>query len=116
MTNSSEQKPQPAAPPQQPVKIVLKDFVISSTDQIPDEVQKKIKRWSDYIDYWAVDWDFRDDTFVNQWQTYRTRQNRALVTETPVHTYEAGGSYQILVKVVDIFGNDTSHLVRWEAK
>lgn len=98
------------------VKVVLKDFVISSTDEIPEEVQKKIKKWSDYIDYWAVDWDFRNDTFVNQWQTYRTRQNRVLVTETPVHAYETGGSYQILVKVVDIFGNDTSHLVRWEAK
>ena len=27
------------------------------------------------IDYWAVDWDFKDDTFHNQWQSYRTRKD-----------------------------------------
>ncbi len=98
------------------VKVVLKNFVIPSTDLIPEEVRAKIRKWSDYIDYWAVDWDFRNDTFVNQWQTYRTRKDRSLALETPAHAYERPGSYQILVKVVDIFGNDTSHLVRWEVK
>jgi DNA modification methylase len=98
------------------VKVVLKNFVIPSTDLIPEEVRAKIRKWSDYIDYWAVDWDFRNDTFVNQWQTYRTRKDRSLALETPAHAYERPGTYQILVKVVDIFGNDTSHLVRWEVK
>ena len=111
-----EIKPEKAGKKDRAVKVMLKDFVIPSTDLIPDEVRGKIKKWSDYIDYWAVDWDFRNDTFVNQWQTYRTRQNRSLALETPGHTYEKPGVYQILVKVVDIFGNDTSHLVRWEAK
>lgn len=98
------------------VRIRLKDFVIPSIDLIPDEVRKKIRKWSDYVDYWAVDWDFRNDTFVSQWQSYRTRQERTLELETPVHTYLAAGMYQVLIKVIDIFGNDTSHLVRWEAK
>lgn len=98
------------------VRIRLKDFVIPSTDLIPDEVRKKIRKWSDYVDYWAVDWDFHNDTFVSQWQSYRTRQERTLELETPVHTYSAAGTYQVLIKVIDIFGNDTSHLVRWEAK
>jgi adenine-specific DNA-methyltransferase len=98
------------------IKVALKDFVIPSTDLIPEKIRAKIKKWSDYIDYWAVDWDFRNDTFVNQWQTYRTRQDRSLALETPVHTYDKPGSYQILVKVVDIFGNDTSHLVKWEVQ
>jgi adenine-specific DNA-methyltransferase len=111
-----EIKPEKAGKKDRTVKVVLKDFVIPSTDLIPDEVRGKIKKWSDYIDYWAVDWDFRNDTFVNQWQTYRTRQNRSLALETPGHSYEKPGVYQILVKVVDIFGNDTSHLVRWEVK
>lgn len=94
----------------------LKDFVIPNTDLIPEEVRNKIKKWSDYIDYWAIDWDFRDDTFTNQWQTYRTRKDRTLALESPTHTYEAAGAYRILVKVVDIFGNDTSHLLPWEAR
>lgn len=98
------------------VKIHLRGFAIPSMDVIPDEVRAKIRKWSDYIDYWAVDWDFRNDTFVNQWQTYRTRQDRSLALETPVHDYDQPGTYRILVKVVDIFGNDTSHLVPWDVK
>jgi DNA modification methylase len=109
-------KPEKGGKKDRAIKVVLKDFVIPSTDLIPDEVRAKIKKWSDYIDYWAVDWDFRNDTFVSQWQTYRTRQDRSLTLETPAHSYDKSGTYQILVKVVDIFGNDTSHLVRWEVK
>jgi len=111
-----EVKPQKGGKKERAIKVKLKNFVIPSTDLIPEEVRAKIKKWSDYIDYWAVDWDFRDDTFVNQWQTYRTRKDRSLALETPVHIYDKAGEYQILVKVVDIFGNDTSHLVRWKVK
>ena len=98
------------------VKVQLKNFVIPDTDLIPEEVRTKITKWSDYIDYWAVDWDFRHDTFMNQWQAYRTRQNRKLVLESGEHEYAAPGTYRILIKVVDIFGNDTSRLIEWQAK
>lgn len=60
------------------------------------------------IDYWAVDWDFRNDTFMQGWVTYRTRKDRSLALTSDPHTYEQAGQYRILVKVVDIFGNDTS--------
>jgi hypothetical protein len=111
-----EVRPEKGGKKDRSIKVALKDFVIPSTDLIPEEVRAKIRKWSDYIDYWAVDWDFQHDTFVNQWQTYRTRRDRTLVLETPVHTYEKPGTYEVLVKVVDIFGNDTSHLARWEVK
>ncbi|MYB36056.1 MAG: site-specific DNA-methyltransferase [Gammaproteobacteria bacterium] len=41
------------------VRLALQDFVIPSPELIPDEVRQKVNSWSDYIDYWAVDWDFR---------------------------------------------------------
>jgi len=34
-------------------EVALKDFVIPNTELIPEEVRAKIKKWSDYIDYWA---------------------------------------------------------------
>jgi DNA modification methylase len=40
------------------VSVELKDFAFPYADLIPDEVRNKIKKWSDYIDYWAVDWNF----------------------------------------------------------
>jgi hypothetical protein len=32
------------------------------------------------------------------------------------HTYEQPATYRVLVKVVDIFGNDTSRLLTWEVR
>jgi adenine-specific DNA-methyltransferase len=93
------------------VHVELKDFIIPDTDLIPEEVRTKISKWSDYIDYWAVDWDFQNDTFMNQWQAYRTRKERKLELTSAAHTYEQPGKVRILIKVVDIFGNDTSRLL-----
>ncbi len=89
-------------------QVTLKDFVIPNTELIPEEVRSKVKKWSDYIDYWAVDWNFQNDTFMQGWVTYRTRKDRTLALTSDPHTYEKPGKYRILVKVVDIFGNDTS--------
>ena len=57
-------------------RVALKDFVIPNAELIPDDVRNKVTRWSDYIDYWAVDWDFRNDTFMQGWVAYRTRKDR----------------------------------------
>ena len=97
----------PAAP-RHPALVELKDFVIPNTDLIPEDVRSKVKKWSDYIDYWAVDWDFQNDTFMQGWVTYRTRQDRTLAPTSDPHTYDAPGKYRLPVKAIDIFGNDTS--------
>lgn len=49
--------------------------------------------------------------FENEWQSFRTRQNRELELTTAVHTYDRPGRYTVAVKVIDIFGNDTMTLV-----
>ena len=97
-------------------QVALKDFVIPNTELIPEEVRSKVKKWSDYIDYWAVDWDFRNDTFMQGWVAYRTRKDRTLPLTCDAHTYEKAGKYRILVKVIDIFGNDTSQAFDVEVK
>jgi len=89
-------------------RIKLKNFVIPNTELIPEEVRSKVKKWSDYIDYWAIDWDFQNDTFMQGWVNYRTRKDRSLALVSDPHAYEKAGRYRVLVKVVDIFGNDTT--------
>jgi adenine-specific DNA-methyltransferase len=89
-------------------QITLRDFVIPHTDFIPEEVRSKVKKWSDYIDYWAADWDFQNDTFMQGWVAFRTRNERKLSLASDAHTYEKPGEYRIVVKVIDVFGNDTS--------
>jgi adenine-specific DNA-methyltransferase len=97
-------------------QVALKDFVIPNTELIPEEVRSKVKKWSDYIDYWAVDWDFQNDTFMQGWVAYRTRKERKLPLVSDSHTYGKPGRHRILVKVIDIFGNDTSQAFEVEVK
>jgi hypothetical protein len=88
------------------VTVRLADFMIP-TDEVPEEIQRAITDWSQWIDYWAVDWDNRGDAFHNQWQTYRTKSEPTL-QKSAAHDYEAAGTYQVVVKVIDILGNDTT--------
>lgn len=49
--------------------------------------------------------------FENEWQSFRTRQDRDLDLKTATHTYDKPGRYIVAVKVIDIFGNDTMTLM-----
>ncbi len=88
------------------VTLTLEDFVIP-LDDVPADVQKAVTHWSKWIDYWAVDWDNKADTFHNEWQAYRTRKSRDLTLSTD-HGYPEPGEYAVVVKVIDILGNDTT--------
>ena len=89
------------------------------------------KKWTDWIDYWAVDFDFEskeeivrikndegeiekvwtgDYIFENEWQSFRTKKDRSI--ELKSVSRECGaGRRKIAVKVVDIFGNDTMKVI-----
>jgi hypothetical protein len=92
------------------VFLKLKNFVIPP-DDVPEDARKAVKHWSQWIDYWAVDWDNRSDTFHNEWQAYRTRKDKSLQLEI-THAYAEPGDYTIVVKVIDILGNDTTKTVK----
>jgi adenine-specific DNA-methyltransferase len=87
------------------VRVALKDFVILNPELISEAVHSE---WSDYIDYWAVDWDSRDSTFIQGWAAYRTRREKKLPLLSALHSYETAGRRCILVRVIDIFGNVTN--------
>jgi hypothetical protein len=92
------------------VTVTLTDFIMPP-DDVPEDAQRAVREWSQWIDYWAVDWDYRGDTFHNMAQTYRTRRDPAGLKRSLAHTYDAPGDYQIVVKVIDILGNDTTKLL-----
>jgi len=94
----------PNAPP---ATVTLKSFVIPRAARVRSEV----KQWLDYIDYWAVDWDFQNNIFTPNWVTYRSRRDRTLALTSDPHLYEKSGKYRAMVKVVDIFSNETSHMI-----
>jgi adenine-specific DNA-methyltransferase len=72
--------------------------------------ERAIRSGFDFIDFWAVDFDWRpDQPFNHHWQDYRTRKDRSLKTVSDAgFAYAKKGTYTICVKVVDTFGCDTS--------
>jgi DNA modification methylase len=94
------------------------------------------KQWADWIDYWAVDFDFESQKelievedgektksvwtgryiFENEWQDFRTKTDRKIKLISAPHTYDTPGEYKIAVKVVDVFGNDTTKVVKLKVK
>lgn len=72
--------------------------------------ERAIKSGFDFIDFWSVDFDFKEGkAFNHQWQDYRTRKDRSLKTVSEAkYVYPNSGTYHACVKVVDVFGCDTS--------
>ncbi|MDD9801013.1 MAG: site-specific DNA-methyltransferase [Deltaproteobacteria bacterium] len=91
------------------------------------------EHWTDWVDYWAVDFDFEskpeiiraenpatgqleehwsgNHIFENEWQSFRTRKSRTLDLKSAPHESPPGPRL-LAVKVVDIFGNDTMKLLK----
>jgi adenine-specific DNA-methyltransferase len=94
-------------------RVHLDDFIIPPAT-LPEALRDRVTRWQDYIDYWSVDWEYGTEpppferTFRNMWQDFRTRKKRTLTITSENHAYTASGTYTVMVKVVDIFGNDTT--------
>ena len=96
------------------VEVELCHFFVPP-DDVPEDVKHAIKHWSQWIDYWAIDWDYREDTFHNQWQTYRTKKEPKILLRA-FHEYEQPGNSTIVIKVIDILGNDTTKAVAVDVK
>ena len=93
--------------------------------------------WRDWIDYWSVDFNYDSKKeiinvpdgkggfepqwtggyiFENEWQSFRTKQDRSLEFTSAPRIYDEPGTYRIMVKVVDILGVDTSQLLEVTVK
>ncbi len=94
--------------------VELVDFLMPAED-LPEDVRKAVKHWSQWVDYWAIDWDFRGDTFHNEWQSYRVRSDSKLELAVQ-HEYKEPGTYAVVVKVIDLLGCDTTKLISLEVR
>ena len=92
----------------------ITDFQLSPTTELA-EIASKVKDSRELIDYWAIDWNYKGDTFHNQWQSFRVKKNPK-VDYSARHEYQEKGEYQIMVKVVDVFGNDTNKILKVKVK
>ena len=100
------------------VDIILKKFIPSLAEVPSKELaalkDRAAKDGFDFIDFWAVDFNWQEGKpFEHQWQDYRTRKDRCLKTTSDAFFdgYPGKGVYKACIKVVDIFGCDTSTVV-----
>lgn len=116
-------------------KIVVEKGQIVKVSKDKDGIvtrEQLTKIWTDWIDYWAVDFNFEnkreiirvkneasgeweeiwtgDYIFENEWQSFRTKRERSLELTSVAHECPPG-TRKVAVKVVDIFGNDTMTIV-----
>ena len=133
-------------------KIVIENgqVIKISKDKNSDIIEREVltKKWTDWVDYWSVDFNFEnkkeiirvfkekpmqgkldgssvavqmelDDyeekwtgsyIFENEWQSFRTKKDRTLEMVSAFKEV-ARGKTKIAVKVIDIFGNDTTKVI-----
>jgi DNA modification methylase len=116
-------------------KIVIENgqIIKLSKDKKTAVVTKEVltKKWTDWVDYWAIDFNMESRKeiirtvdpkteeekeewtggyiFENEWQSFRTKKNRKLELIS-AEKEVSKGRRKIAVKVVDIFGNDTTRV------
>jgi DNA modification methylase len=116
-------------------KIVVEKGQIVKVSKNKDGIVSRevlTQHWTDWVDYWAVDFDFEnkreiiriknaengeweevwtgDYIFENEWQSFRTRKDRSVELQSVFHEC-LPGRRKLAVKVVDIFGNDTMKVI-----
>ena len=117
-------------------KIVIENgqVIKVSKDKKTAVVTKEVltKKWTDWVDYWSVDFNMesREEIirsvdpktgkekeewtggyiFENEWQSFRTKKDRKLELVS-AEKEVSRGLHKIAIKVVDIFGNDTTRVI-----
>jgi DNA modification methylase len=117
-------------------KIVIENgqVIKISKDKQTDIIEKEVltKKWTDWIDYWSVDFEFESKKeivrvvdektgeekeewtgsyiFENEWQSFRTKKDRTLELTSAFKDAQKG-KMKIAIKVIDIFGNDTTKVI-----
>ena len=117
-------------------KIIIENgqVIKISKDKQTDIIEREVltKKWTDWIDYWSVDFEFESKKeivrvvdektgeekeewtgsyiFENEWQSFRTKKDRTLELTSAFKDAQKG-KMKIAIKVIDIFGNDTTKVI-----
>ena len=113
--------------------LILDDGVIKKISKDKEgivRIETVTTSWLDWIDYWSVDFHFEDRKemrletntqgdlvqvhtgryiFDNQWQSFRAK-NTKLELISSAYEYPKDGLYKVAIKVIDVFGNDTTRI------
>lgn len=118
LIKDTRSQPQLAA---QKIDVELVRFIPALAEAPEKEIsalrERAVNSPFDFIDFWAVDFDYQEgQPFEHHWQDFRTRKDRSLKIKTDLGwEYTEGGKHFICVKVIDVFGVDTTTILEVEA-
>jgi DNA modification methylase len=114
-------------------KVLLDNGIIKKISKNKEgivKIENIATSWVDWIDYWAIDFNFEDrqelkivkhddgkieqvatgrNIFDNQWQSFKTKTEKIELISSK-YEYPKPGKYKLAVKVIDVFGNDTTRI------
>lgn len=114
-------------------KVVLDNGVIKKISKSKEgivKIEDIATNWVDWIDYWAIDFNYEDrqelkivkhddgkieqiatgrNVFENMWQSFKTKSSKIELSSAK-YEYPKPGKYKVAVKVIDLFGNDTTRI------
>jgi len=90
-------------------RYVLSEIPLDDPNQV-EQVRAVAKdNFAVLVDYWAVDWDYDGATFRSRWQAFRGNGKAFKTVPKNASAFLTNGKeYRVVVRVVDVFGNDAS--------
>ncbi len=91
------------------LKIRIVEFIPSKS-----LVKHNKQDFIDYIDFWAIDWNYQGDFFQAIWHSYRKMKGKQVlgnVEITATHVYSKPGTYLVAMIFVDVFGNKSKQSI-----
>ena len=108
------------------IELAIKDFWVRlphGYEELEEEIRKRIEKakidqtkrkyFEPLIDYWVVDWNYDGKVFKHDFVEFRRRNKKDQKMGLKAKkVYKKEGEYEIVVKITDIFGGETSKAVK----
>ena len=91
------------------VVVELTDYKNSYESFISKKIRENVFSFSDWVDFWSIDYDQNQKIFKHSWSSFRTPKRKQLELKAAPFCYEKPGTYTLSVKVLDIFGLGTQN-------
>ncbi|MEJ2278553.1 MAG: hypothetical protein P8Y70_12510 [Candidatus Lokiarchaeota archaeon] len=88
------------------IKVELKEYKIPFEGNVSKKITKLLLNSLDWIDFWAIDFNYDGNNFIPQWISYRTPKKRELRIISRDYEYIHKGKYEIMIKSIDFLGKE----------
>jgi len=103
------------------VEVEIKDFWVrlpQGYEELEEEIRKRIEKakteetkrkyFLPLINYWAIDWNYDGVVFKHDFVSFDKEPGEGNVEFKASHKYDKPGIYKVVIKIIDIFGGETS--------